>query len=299
VESGNHALDELASQLQSNPSSTNIATGSSESGYGSGDNSSPEKQDKEMSLATSRSTDGQNGQAESINLELSQSSCSRRPQSPQSSKFLQLCVNTRGPYITLEELDVGSSSISDAQVFQMIKEAYFKCRGFRSRFAFLIKPVTVEFVRFTMWSKRSGFVWICARPQSMPSVDDRGWEYSPCPLDWLPPMPPTVFIHYLEHGDSDLNPLRNTWVPRLPKKVNGKTAICDDGTCGWGIHIIEGPNRIAVFWTILLTVLAGIVTFIVWSQVRHDQQGGAGIGALIVALPSVILTAFLFRLDRA
>jgi hypothetical protein len=213
-------------------------------------------------------------------------------------KFLQLCVNTGGIYVTLEELDVKCST-SDAEVFRMMKEAYYERRGFRSRFAFLIKPVWVEFVQFTLWSKRSGFVSICGRPQSIPPADAKEWEYSPRPLDSLPPMPPEVFIHYLEHGEGELNPLRNIWAPRLPKRLEEKTVAGDVGACGWGVHIVEGPNRAALFWIMLLTILAGVITTVAWSLVRDDAQGGSGLGTLIVALPSVVLAVFLFRLGHA
>ena len=64
-------------------------------------------------------------------------------------KYIELCVNTGGIYVTLVEIEV-SSALSDASIFHLMKQAYHKHRGFRSRFAFLIKPVWVEFVQVNL-----------------------------------------------------------------------------------------------------------------------------------------------------
>lgn len=62
------------------------------------------------------------------------------------SKFLALCVNTGGMYKTLAELDMSRIN-SDGEAFSQMKKAYLQYRGVRSRLHFLVKPVTVEFVR--------------------------------------------------------------------------------------------------------------------------------------------------------
>lgn len=110
-------------------------------------------------------------------------------------------------------------------------------------------------------------------------------------------MPPEIFIHYLEHGEGDLNPLRNDWLPRLPKRKGKRVIDCNEACTGWGIHVIEGPNREVIFWILMITIMASVVAGVLWSTLRHDVQAGTGIGALVVALPSAILTAFLFRFE--
>ncbi|KAJ5320655.1 hypothetical protein N7508_000938 [Penicillium antarcticum] len=109
-------------------------------------------------------------------------------------------------------------------------------------------------------------------------------------------MPPEIFIHYLEHGEGDLNPVRNDWLPRLPKRKEKRVIDCDEACFGWGMHVIEGPNREVIFSMMMITILASVLTGVLWSTLRDDLQGGTGMGALIVALPPAILTAFLFRL---
>jgi hypothetical protein len=68
-------------------------------------------------------------------------------------------------------------------------------------------------------------------------------------------------------------------------------------TEGWGIHIVEGPNRTFIFWVIMVTTFGGILATILWSTLEKDIQGGTSLGAVILALPAVILAAFLFRLN--
>ncbi|KAF3063117.1 hypothetical protein CFAM422_010241 [Trichoderma lentiforme] len=205
------------------------------------------------------------------------------------SKFLALCVNTGGMYKTLAELDMSRIN-SDGEAFSQMKKAYLQYRGVRSRLHFLVKPVTVEFVRFTLWNLRHGYVSVCDRPNSMPS-NSIDYEFIP------PPMPPEVFVHYLEHGDGDLSPNRYTWLPRLPKRRNHKVVDCGEATEGWGIHVIEGPNRAAVFWIVMATISISVLASVLWTTLKGDIQGGMGLGALIVALPPAIMAAFLFRLE--
>ncbi|KAL7790666.1 hypothetical protein V8C43DRAFT_285140 [Trichoderma afarasin] len=205
------------------------------------------------------------------------------------SKFLALCVNTGGMYKTLAELDMSRIN-SDGEAFSQMKKAYLQYRGVRSRLHFLVKPVTVEFVRFTLWNLRHGYVSVCDRPNSMPPNSCIDYEFIP------PPMPPEVFVHYLEHGDGDLSPNRYTWLPRLPKRRNHKVVDCGEATEGWGIHVIEGPNRTAVFWIVMATISISVIASVLWTTLKGDIQGGMGLGALIVALPPAIMAAFLFRL---
>jgi len=112
-------------------------------------------------------------------------------------------------------------------------------------------------------------------------------------------MPPEIFIHYLEHGEGDLHPARCVWMPRLPMRVDSRVIDGGEACYGWGIHVIEGLNRRVAFWMLVATILAGVVTGVLWSTIRGDVQGGMSLGALIVALPPAILAAFSFRLESA
>lgn len=65
---------------------------------------------------------------------------------------------------------------------------------------------------------------------------------------------------------------------------------------GWGIHVIEGPNREVIFWIIIASISASLLAGILWGSLAKDIQGGTGLGAFSMALPPALLAAFLFRL---
>lgn len=112
-------------------------------------------------------------------------------------------------------------------------------------------------------------------------------------------MPPEVFLHYLESGDTDNCHKARFWVNRIPKRLKKKIINAPDiPVCGWGIYIREGPNKSAVFWIVMTTTLAGVLASVLWSNLHDDIQGGMGLGSVILALPSIIMAAFLYRLTE-
>lgn len=46
----------------------------------------------------------------------------------------------------MAEIDI-TMVASDAEVFELMKQAYHQSRGLRSRLIFLLKPVSIEFVQ--------------------------------------------------------------------------------------------------------------------------------------------------------
>jgi len=90
---------------------------------------------------------------------------------------------------------------------------------------------------------------------------------------------------------------RYVWTPRFPKRKGKRVIDCDIPTYGWGIYIREGPNRVFVFWMIMITVLCSILLCTLWASIKRDVQGGTGLGTLILALPSVIMAAFMFKVS--
>jgi hypothetical protein len=85
--------------------------------------------------------------------------------------------------------------------------------------------------------------------------------------------------------------------PRLPMRLENRVVDSEEACYGWGIHIIEGPNREVIFWLIIATIASSVLASILWSSLQGDLQGGMSLGALIIALPPAVLGAFLFRLQ--
>ena len=84
----------------------------------------------------------------------------------------------------------------------------------------------------------------------------------------LPPIDPKTFFHYFwdhaSHAESSGNQAFDAlFYNRMPKKL-GKSILIDakPGTLnlGWGVHIIEGPNKPLLAW---LTTAVGLT-------VRYD-----------------------------
>jgi hypothetical protein len=129
-------------------------------------------------------------------------------------------------------------------------------------------------------------------------VQDVDYEFSPRPMAPLPPVPPEIFIHYLKHDYHDANPSSYVWVPRLPKRINKRIIDCNIPSYGWGVYIREGLNGVLLFWMIIIISFCSVLLCIFWSLFMGDVQGGSGLGALLLALPPIIIGAIIFRIGE-
>ena len=140
---------------------------------------------------------------------------------------------------------------------------------------------------------KHGYVSVCNRPVCVPPGEEYKYDFDPRPLEPLPPVPPEIFIHYLQ--DHDFEPGSNgyVWAPRLPKRIENRIIDCEIPTYGWGIYIREGISRWYVLWTTVAAWAVGLLVCIVWTSVKADIQGGSGVGALIITLLSVVMPVFM------
>ncbi|KAE8443593.1 hypothetical protein EG329_001526 [Mollisiaceae sp. DMI_Dod_QoI] len=123
--------------------------------------------------------------------------------------FFAVCIPAGGIYKALTEIDM-SGIKSDAGLFLAIKSIYRKRKGSKARWNMFLKPVGVDFIQFSLWNIRSRYVSIYDRPRCVPPNDNLQYDFCPRPMAPLPPVPPEIFIHYLEHNDSDLDPQRTS-----------------------------------------------------------------------------------------
>ncbi|KAG4293513.1 serine/threonine protein kinase [Fusarium proliferatum] len=240
---------EVIADVQSSQGSSSSEQGSS---IANGDSRNTNSQLKSSSTAVPSGTDTSNETLPPPGPGRGQGA--RPGESPASkSKYLALCVQTGPIYTTLEEVDT-SSFKSDAALLEEMKSVYTRIRGVRSKHNSLFIPIGLEFVKFTLWNQKHGYISICDRPDSVPPKTQLEYDYDPKPLDFLPPMPAQVFLHYLEHGEEGWNKLRYLWLPKLPVRREKRVIEGHEASYGWGIHIIEGPNRWAIFAMLLATV---------------------------------------------
>ncbi|QPC68015.1 hypothetical protein HYE67_010246 [Fusarium culmorum] len=212
-------------------------------------------------------------------------------ESPESkSKYLAICVQTGPIYTTLEEVDT-SNFTTDATLLNQMKSVYIRIRGRWTKYNTLFITVGLEFVKFSLWNQKHGYASTCDRPDSVPPKTKLEYDYDPKPLDFLPPMPAQVFLHYPDHGEDGWNKLRYLWLPKIPVRRIKRIIEGDEASYGWGIHIIEGLNRWAIFILFLIALFGSALAAILWSVIHTDIQGGTGLGQLIIALSSAMLTA--------
>ncbi len=133
-------------------------------------------------------------------------------------------------------------------------------------------------------------------------MDNKRYEYNPCPLTTHPAISANAFLHYMSCCSSEYSLSKGKkWFNRLPKKLEKgleelrRSTSSDIEITGWGIHIIEGPNVAA------MTLLTGIVTTlcracsIIYSIICEDFSGKFAIGGFMVTLWASWMAALFFQ----
>ncbi|KAK5700068.1 hypothetical protein LTR97_006203 [Elasticomyces elasticus] len=224
-------------------------------------------------------------------------------------KFLELCVNTGSLCQSLGEIDA-TRITSDVELFRWVRRRYRDLRGWRMRSRFCLRPKTMRFVRFGLEQQKK--VHILCEDESFPSEDDvkaRTYHYKPCPTNprGSPPMPSNVFIHYLHYCnlDDDVPTCQNTWLNRLPKKLEesvaaqarfaGNQALVE----GWGVHVIEGIDGTAVLWTTIVALLVGIAPLLgSYIALTGDVQSATGLASLVVAVIAILMMCMQIEMGK-
>ena len=220
------------------------------------------------------------------------------------NKYLELCVNI-GKYETrLAEIQIASSSgagstlCTDAHLFRKINERYFALRK-HTWGRFFYRPRGIRFVHFGVQTDcRVGFFTGNPLP-SEEAVATKRYEYNlqpPIP----PPIDPRTFLHYFWNHKAHSHSISAKYVNRIPKKL-GESLIRSLGTDelreGWGIHIIEGPNKALICWMLLVVLAASFVVSLGYNLVMKVEDSGFAIGQWMVAVLTVSLTALYLSLE--
>ena len=244
--------------------------------------------------------------------------------------FFELCVNGSKTRVSLGEIAIrdvqGRFCINtDMQLFsksrhclrivisnrylcripETINEEYNRLRR-KGLYTWLYRPNNIHFVRFGV--HRGGFqTGIYEKPLAVPpaeEVNEQRYHYYECPLDPLPPIDPGTFFHYFwdhaSHPESSGHPGFDTlFFNRLPKKLGDsilKQADPGKLQLGWGVHIIEGPNKPLLAWLATGILVLSFITSLVYDVVLKNRESGFAIGQWIVAVLGTALTAMYFHL---
>lgn len=221
------------------------------------------------------------------------------------TKYLELCVNV-GKYETkLAEIQVTSSSQSngatictDSHLFRQIYYRYFALRRHTWR-RFLYRPAGIKFVHFGV---QAGYRVSFFSSDPLPSEDviaSKRYEYN-----LQPPVPPPIdsrtFLHYFYKHDEFSHSTSARYVNRLPKKLGEsltRSLGVDELREGWGIHIIEGPNKVAVCWALMIALVVSFGVSIGYDLITKSGDSGFAIGQWMVAGLAVGLSALYFSLE--
>jgi hypothetical protein len=106
------------------------------------------------------------------------------------------------------------------------------------------------------------------------------------------------FLHYFyKHADEHQD---NIYLRRLPKRLEPSIykEQCQDLVFGYGIHIIEGPDKVILSWTCFIVLLLSFVVSIVYAVGMKTAEQGFGIGQWMVACLGSAVTALYFQWEE-
>ena len=162
-----------------------------------------------------------------------------------------------------------------------------------------MKPTNIHYVLFSL--ERTYRVGLRDGPLALPpkeELDNRTYQYfCPYPLG-PPPMTSQEFLHYFNYHAQG-HP-ESIYLERLPKKLGVPLtgAQLQSTAHGWGIHIIEGPNRVLLTWCCVGILIISFVISLVYAVVMKTQEQGFGIGQWMVATLSAMLMALYFQWEE-
>ncbi|KAK5128870.1 hypothetical protein LTR85_000203 [Meristemomyces frigidus] len=186
-----------------------------------------------------------------------------------------------------------------------IRQRYDELRR-KGVYSVLYRPTNIHFVRFAAQcgGRQTG---IYETPLAIPpatEVDEKRYHYHICPLDPLPPIDRRTFFHYFwthaSHPPTTGNPARDMlFYNRLPKKLNTSMLQETDPKkiYGWGVHIIEGPNKPLIAWCVTGILIVSFMVAVLYDVLRKSSDSGFSIGQWIVAVLSTALRAMYFHLE--
>jgi hypothetical protein len=237
------------------------------------------------------------------NLELSQGlHFNTSKHSQLTNRFFELCVDTGALNISLAEIHLTYRSglhevRTDSAFFALINTRYHALRRNRL-FGFLFKPVDIQFVRFGIVD--SYRVGIYAQEIPPPKeVDENRYHYHECPLDPLPPIDRRTFFHYFYNHERHGSCQSRLFFDRMPKKLHSsivKQSASNKLTLGWGVHIIEGPNKPLLSLCLCLVLVLSFVVSLAVTLAQKTQESGFGVGQWMVAMMSAALAAVYFHI---
>jgi hypothetical protein len=187
-------------------------------------------------------------------------------------------------------------------VLELIRMKYNELRR-KGIYRFLYRPVDVHYVFFHLGAGGRQ-VGIYDGPRCIPlgsEVRAQKYHYYRCPLEPPLPMDRRTFYHFLwNHSTCPNSPWDNYFhYRRLPKKLRSGmlgTGNPEDAF-GWGVHIVQGPNRPFLAWATVAIVLSSFIVAFVYNRVSKTRDSGFAVGQWMMAVRATSLAAVYFHLE--
>lgn len=92
-------------------------------------------------------------------------------------------------------------------------------------------------------------------------------------------------------------PQGSIFLERLPKKLNDSMCAAPTSPIqfGWGVHIIEGPNKTALSCATAVVIALSFVISVLYAVFAKSQESGFGIGQWLVAVGAAGTTALYYH----
>ena len=108
-------------------------------------------------------------------------------------------------------------------------------------------------------------------------------------------MPSNMFLHAMLHPEYYEGFILQNRVPKkLATGISGALGSALNPV-GWGVHIHEGPDNLAIALYCMCSLLISLVATLLWSILRRDVQGGTSIGQYIVGVTTSIFALVVFK----
>ncbi|MCJ1248098.1 hypothetical protein MMC30_005313 [Trapelia coarctata] len=206
---------------------------------------------------------------------------------PPTPRFLELCVDYHQGERRLGEVDL-TNIITDSQLFAAIKKTYEDKRR-RVATIHLLQPATVQFVKFYLEDQQSVHIDEAEGTNCWPpkeELDAKRWQWD------KPKVSPKTFVNLMHTCIST----RAVWFPRITHKLaRSMTQETTPLPEGWGIRIVEGPNRALMAWILFLVTAAIFIASAVVAVVTKQYMSFGSFLFSILALAGSFMTSKYFE----
>jgi hypothetical protein len=204
--------------------------------------------------------------------------------------YLLVCIERINGSVGLAQVDV-CNIFTDKALFSCLRHQYRSIRGkWLSLLSFRCLQ-SINFVQFELWGGGSVDIKDYADEKMLPpATESHQYKFDVC--NTIPPIGPGQLLH-LWNSPNHPDGTGQTVLGRFPKKKHERLYVGPNDTVyGWGIHLVEGPNWVLIWFIIFIVVLIGSCVFsIAYSVLQHDIQSAFAISSYVISFATLSIGA--------